>query len=59
MTHRVPNPMEPECAACGKQEPGTVDEPVKLVECSTCQVAYCGAPCFSLHTPAKTTGSAR
>lgn len=59
MTHRQPDPMLPECAVCGRQEPGTDERPVKLVDCSTCQVLYCGAPCFSLHrsTPAKTGAS--
>lgn len=57
MTHRSPDPMQPECAACGKQEPGTPDEPVLLVPCSTCEVAYCSEPCFSLHR--QPTGASR
>lgn len=47
MTHHLPDPMRPECAGCGKQEPGTT-----LVPCTTCGdgVVYCGGECFSLHT---------
>lgn len=60
MTHRLPDPMLPECAECGRQEPGTPEKPVKLVECSTCEVLYCGEPCFSLHRrPAMATGASR
>ena len=61
MTHRVPDPMQPECAACGAQEPGTPDKPVHLVPCSTCGpgVVYCGGECFSTHTPAVKTGATR
>jgi hypothetical protein len=60
MTHRLPDPLLPECAACGGQEPGTPEKPVKLADCSICGVAYCSEPCFSLHRrPAMTTGAGR